>query len=60
MNQKQLNLINEKRLTTIYNKQIYQSKMAKVCNRRARPRAFKERDLVLKKISLASREDQNK
>jgi hypothetical protein len=34
--------------------------MAKVYNKKVRSRVFKEKDLVLKKISLASREDQSK
>jgi len=34
--------------------------MAKVYNKKVRPRVFKEKYLVLKKISLASREDQSK
>jgi hypothetical protein len=34
--------------------------MAKVYNKKVRPRVFKEKDLMLKKISLASREDQSK
>jgi hypothetical protein len=56
----QLNLINEKRLATICHHQLYQSRMAKAYNRKVRPMIFKEGDLVLKKISLASGEDHSK
>jgi len=56
----QLNFINEKRLATSFHHQLYQSRMAKAYNRKVRPRVFKEGDLVLKKISLASGEDHSK
>jgi hypothetical protein len=34
--------------------------MAKAYNKKVRPRVFKKGDLILKKISLVSREDQSK
>jgi hypothetical protein len=55
-----LNLIDEKRLVVICHHQLYQSIMAKAYNKKVRPKVFKEEYLVLKKISLASREDQSK
>jgi len=57
---KQLNLIDEIRLATICHHQLYQSKMAKAYNRKVKPRVFKERDLVLKKILLVLGEDWSK
>jgi hypothetical protein len=50
----QLNLIDEKRLAKAYNN------IAKAYNKKVKPRVFKEGDLVLKNISLASGEDQSK
>ena len=57
---KQLNLIDERRLTAICHHQLYQSRITKAYNKKVKPRVFKEGDLVLKKISLASGEDQSK
>jgi hypothetical protein len=57
---KQLNLIDERRLAAVCHHQLYQSRIAKACNKKVKPRVFKEGDLVLKKISLASGEDQTK
>jgi uncharacterized protein YktA (UPF0223 family) len=57
---KLLNLINEKRLTTIYHHQLYQNRMAKAYNKKVRLRVFKEGYLVLKKILPTSGEDQSK
>lgn len=56
---KQLNLINEKKLTTIFHHQLYQSRMTKAYNKKVKSRVFKEEDLILKKISLVSEEDQS-
>jgi hypothetical protein len=53
----QLNFIDEKRLLAICHHQLYQSIMTKAYNKKVRSRVFKEGDLVLKKISLVSRED---
>jgi hypothetical protein len=53
----QLNFIDEKRLLAICHHQLYQSIMTKTYNKKVRSRVFKEGDLVLKKISLVSRED---
>ncbi|RDX98266.1 hypothetical protein CR513_18834, partial [Mucuna pruriens] len=44
-----LNLIEEKRLTTICHGQLYQRRIKNTFDRRVRPQAFKEWDLVLKK-----------
>jgi hypothetical protein len=57
---KQLNLINERRLAAICHHQLYQSRIAKAYNKKVKPRVFKEGDLVLRKIPLASGEDQSK
>jgi len=56
----QLNLIDERRLTAICHHQLSQSRIAKAYNKKVKPRVFKEGDLVLRKISLASGEDQSK
>ncbi|RDY13623.1 hypothetical protein CR513_01426, partial [Mucuna pruriens] len=45
----QLNLIEEKRLTSICHEKLYQRRIKNTFNRRVRPRVFKEGDLVLKK-----------
>jgi len=46
----QLNLIEEKRLTTVCHGQLYQRRMKKAFDKRVRPREFHEGELVLKKI----------
>jgi hypothetical protein len=51
---KQLNLISEKRLEIICHHQLYQNRMARAYKKKVRSRVFKEKDLVLKKILLAS------
>jgi len=56
---KQLNLIIEKRLAIICHHQLYQNKMARAYKKKARSSVFKKKDLVLKKILLASRENQS-
>ncbi|XP_061951794.1 uncharacterized protein LOC133674601 [Populus nigra] len=56
----QLNLIDERRLAAICHHQLYQSRIAKAYNKKVKPRVFREGDLVLRKISLASGEDQSK
>ncbi|RDY05208.1 Gypsy retrotransposon integrase-like protein 1, partial [Mucuna pruriens] len=45
----QLNLIEEKRLTTICHRQLYQRRIKNAFDKKVRPRIFKEGDLVLKK-----------
>jgi len=45
-----LNLIEEKRMTTLYHGQLYQKRMKQAFDKKVRPREFKEGDLVLKKI----------
>ena len=52
----QLNMIEEKRLTTICHGQLYQSRMARAFNKKIRPREFNSGDMVLKKI-LPNQED---
>jgi hypothetical protein len=56
----QLNLIDERKLAAICHHQLYQSRIAKAYNKKVKPRVFKEGDLVLRKVSLASGEDQSK
>jgi len=56
----QLNLIDERRLAAICHHQLYQSRIAKAYNKKVKPRVFEEGDLVLRKISLTSGEDQSK
>ncbi|RDY08675.1 hypothetical protein CR513_07074, partial [Mucuna pruriens] len=46
----QLNLIEEKRLATLCHGQLYQRRIKNAFDKKARPRAFKEGDMVLKKI----------
>ena len=46
----QLNLIEEKKLTTVCHRQLYQRRMKKSFDKRVRPREFYEGKLVLKKI----------
>ncbi|RDX82837.1 Pol polyprotein, partial [Mucuna pruriens] len=48
--QDQLNLIEEKWLTTLCNKQLYQKRIKSTFKKKVRPRSFKEGDLVLRKI----------
>jgi len=51
----QLNLIVEKRLTTVCHGQLYQRRMKKAFDKKVRPREFHECDLVLKKSYLYKR-----
>ncbi|KAI5432744.1 hypothetical protein KIW84_020156 [Lathyrus oleraceus] len=46
----QLNLIEEKRLTTMCHGQLYQQRLKKAFDKKVKPRVFREGDLVLKKI----------
>ena len=46
----ELNLIEDKRMTTLCHGQLYQQIMRKAFDKKVRPRVFKEGDLVLKKI----------
>ena len=48
----QLNLIEEKCLTTLCHCQLYQKRMKKAFDKKVLPRVFKEGDLVLEKILL--------
>ncbi|PKI50524.1 hypothetical protein CRG98_029078, partial [Punica granatum] len=45
-----LNLIDEKRLTALYDSQCYQQRMARAFNKKVRPRKFSPGDLVLRKV----------
>jgi len=45
----QLNMISEKKLVTICHHQLYKRRIAKVHDRKVRPREFKKWDLVLRK-----------
>ncbi|XP_075645326.1 uncharacterized protein LOC142616337 [Castanea sativa] len=44
----QVKMIDEKRMTTMCHGQLYQSRVEQASNRKVRPRAFEEGDLVLK------------
>ena len=46
----QLNLIKEKRLTTLYHGQLYQKRMIQAYNKKTRLRQFQVGELVLKKV----------
>ncbi|KAI5410068.1 hypothetical protein KIW84_055520 [Lathyrus oleraceus] len=46
----ELNLIEEKRLTAMCHGQLYQQRMKKAFDKKAKPRVFREGDLVLKKV----------
>ena len=46
----QLNLIEEKRMTTLCHGQLYQKRMKKAFDKKVKPREFREGDLVLRKI----------
>ena len=48
----QLELIDEKRLTTVCHGQVYQQRMRKAFDKRVRPQCYKPGDLVLKRIIL--------
>ena len=48
----QLNLINEKRLTTVYHGQMYQKQMIKAFNKKVRHQVYQVGDLVIKCIIL--------
>ncbi|RDX78660.1 hypothetical protein CR513_41032, partial [Mucuna pruriens] len=56
----QLNLIEEKRLTALCHRQLYQKRIKNAFDKKARPRIFKEGDLVLKKILLNARDHRRK
>ncbi|XP_075665253.1 uncharacterized protein LOC142634892 [Castanea sativa] len=45
----QLNMIDEKCMTTMCHGQLYQRRVERAFNKKVRPRVFKEGDLVLKK-----------
>jgi len=46
----QLNLIEEKRMTTLCHGQLYQTRMKQTFDKKVRPREFKEGELVVKSI----------
>ena len=46
----QLNLIKEKRITSLCHGQLYQKRMKKTFHKKVKPREFREGDLVLRKI----------
>ena len=56
----QLNLIEEKRLTTVCHRQLYQRRIKKVLDKKVCPRKFHEGDLVLKKILPIQRDHRGK
>ncbi|PKI68230.1 hypothetical protein CRG98_011366 [Punica granatum] len=47
---KQLNLIDEKQLTTLCHRQCYQQRMARVFNKKVHPHEFSPGDLILRKV----------
>uniref|UniRef100_A0A2N9IX63 Uncharacterized protein n=1 Tax=Fagus sylvatica TaxID=28930 RepID=A0A2N9IX63_FAGSY len=49
---KQLNFIDEKRMTTLCHGQLYQRRIEKANNKKTHLRMFKPRDLVLKKLNM--------
>ena len=48
----QLNLIDEKRLTTVCHCQLYQKRMINTFNKKVRHQVYQVRDLVIKRIIL--------
>ena len=46
----QLNLIEEKRLSSLCHSQLYQKRLMQAYDKKVRPKQFKEGNLVLKKI----------
>ncbi|RDX92193.1 hypothetical protein CR513_25706, partial [Mucuna pruriens] len=56
----QLNLIEEKRLTTLCHGQLYQKRIREAFDKKERPHIFKEEDLVLKKILLNTQDRRGK
>ncbi|RDX66417.1 hypothetical protein CR513_54819, partial [Mucuna pruriens] len=56
----QLNLIEEKRLTALYHKQLYQRRIKHAFDRKVRPFQFKEGDLVLRKIPPNAKDPRGK
>ena len=46
----QLNLIEEKRMTSLCHGQLYQKRMKKAFDKKVKPREFRKGDLVLRKI----------
>ena len=49
----QLNFIDEKRLAALCHGQLYQRRIERAYNKKARPRTFQPGDLVLKKRNMA-------
>ena len=56
----QLNFIDEKRLAALCHEQLYQRRIKKAYNKKARPRTFQPGDLVLKKRNTALSDSQGK
>ena len=56
----QLNLINEKWLTTICHGQLYHKRMARAFEKKVKPRTFQPGDLVLKKILPNQKDNRGK
>ncbi|RDX86340.1 hypothetical protein CR513_32339, partial [Mucuna pruriens] len=56
----ELNLIEEKHLTSLCHGQLYQKRIKSAFDRKVRPRAFKEGDMVLKKILLNVKDPRGK
>ncbi|RDY02028.1 hypothetical protein CR513_14567, partial [Mucuna pruriens] len=56
----QLNLIEEKQLTTLCHGQLYQKRIKNVFDKKVRPRSFKEGDLVLRKILPNAKDSRGK
>ena len=46
----QLNLIEEKRMNAIFHGQLYQKRMMRASDKKSRPKKFRKRELVLKRI----------
>ncbi|RDY07508.1 hypothetical protein CR513_08370, partial [Mucuna pruriens] len=56
----QLNLIEEKRLTALCHRQLYQRRIKSAFDKKVRPRSFKEGDLVLRKILPNAKDSRGK
>ena len=56
----QLNFIDEKRLAALCHEQLYQRRIERAYNKKARPRTFQPGDLVLKKRNMALSDSRRK
>jgi len=56
----QLNLIDEKRLSSVCHGQLYQRRMKRAFDKKVHPREFQEGELVMKKIISVQKDNRGK